>query len=226
MKNSRLLFVKSLCIAALYFIAPMMSFGQAYVDGTVDNVVTPVKLLSFTANKSGADVEVNWSTANETNNNYFNIQRSNNGTDFSNIAKVQGGGTSVSNQTYAYTDVSVPNTNLYYRLQQVDNDGKTSFSSIVLIKATKNGSLELTVYPNPAVDHHVALTLNAPVGLYNISVTSMNGGRVYTGKLNNSGGQSSIQIQLPVSVPTGTYVIDATNSTGEIRLSKTMIVTQ
>ena len=123
---------------AAFIAIPSMLNAQNFVDGVVDSVVvTPINLTTFTGNKIEKNVQLNWTTATEKNNSHFNIQRSNDGLNFENITKVMGKGNSSSINNYFYTDVNVPNNNLYYRLQQVDVDGKSTLSAVILIKYEK-----------------------------------------------------------------------------------------
>jgi hypothetical protein len=110
----------------------------------------PVTWLSFRAALEGDDVQLTWSTASESNNEGFGVQRSENGRDWQTLAFVPGAGTTSEVTNYEYTDQS-PITNhqsLYYRLQQRDFDGTTDYSPIRVIQlGTQSG---LRVYPNPA----------------------------------------------------------------------------
>ena len=96
--------------------------------------VTPVELSSFSASVSNGAVNLSWKTATEVNNKGFNVERSANKSDWSNLAFVQGNQTSTSAIAYSYVDKSVSNAGkYYYRLKQVDNNGSYKYSSIVEI---------------------------------------------------------------------------------------------
>jgi len=112
--------------------------------------VIPVELTSFTAENSNGNVTLKWSTATETNNYGFEIERSKDGSLFSKLAFINGNGTTVSTSNYTYTDGNIESSNYYYRLKQVDFDGSVSYSKVIEI----NGLLELRYslnqnYPNP-----------------------------------------------------------------------------
>lgn len=110
----------------------------------------PIHLLAFTATKQKASVLLNWQTASEMNNAYFSIERSNNGNNFSEIGKVNSKGTSNQLQEYSFTDGQPFNGQNYYRLQQVDNDGKYTYSKVVGVDFP--ATLIYRLYPNPAKD--------------------------------------------------------------------------
>ena len=117
------------------------------------NVVLPVSLLNFdvTANKSA--IVVSWITALELNNKGFHLERSTNGISFEKISWVQGKINTNSETAYTFSDNFVqPNTVYYYRLRQVNEDGKETFSAI------KKGRIAVTtitasVSPVPANDY-------------------------------------------------------------------------
>ncbi|MHA4811031.1 hypothetical protein ACX0G9_23185 [Flavitalea flava] len=109
--------------------------------GTVTNPSTcftfnvlPITLSSFTAMEKGEKVQLNWTTASEQNNDFFEIQRSLTGIDFSKIGKVKGSGTSNTTQNYTFIDLSPATGTNLYRLRQLDLDGKSSYSGIRTVK--------------------------------------------------------------------------------------------
>ena len=109
----------------------------------------PVELSLFSANVKERKVELNWQTATELNNKGFEIER-NTGNGWQNIGFVAGKGTSNTVNNYSFTD----NSNLYgkvsYRLKQVDNDGKFTYSNAVEVELGLPKSIELLAnYPNP-----------------------------------------------------------------------------
>lgn len=113
----------------------------------------PVTWLSFRAVAEGEDVKLTWSTASESNNEGFGVQRSENGRDWQPIGFVEAAGTGTSSevQTYSFTDntLSTLNSQLaYYRLEQRDFDGTTDYSPIRVIQLSTTGGIR--VYPNPA----------------------------------------------------------------------------
>jgi hypothetical protein len=93
-------------------------------------VVLPVSLTSFTARKSNSQIQLAWSTASESNNSHFEIERSVNGTDFVKIGERKGAGNSSSILKYSFLDNNPANGTNYYRLKQVDFDGKFEYSDI------------------------------------------------------------------------------------------------
>jgi hypothetical protein len=105
----------------------------------------PIKLLSFTAKKSGDSGLLNWTTVIETNNDYFSIERSLDAMYFETIANVEGAGNNFTKINYSYNDVHVPNGTLYYRLKQTDFDGNYTYSEVIVLQTDENNSAHMTM---------------------------------------------------------------------------------
>jgi hypothetical protein len=132
------------------------------LSGTSSNWVSvsalPVNLVNFTGtNKDGTNL-LQWSTASEQNSSRFEVQRSENGSDFSTVGTVAAAGNSDKVINYQYEDKPLSNASqYYYRLKMVDKDGATKYSSVVLIR---NSAATLSlVYPNPATDR-ITISIN------------------------------------------------------------------
>ncbi|MBB1287307.1 T9SS type A sorting domain-containing protein [Flavisolibacter sp. BT320] len=93
----------------------------------------PIQLRSFTATKVGSQVQLAWSTASETNNKGFDVQRSQNGSDWVSIGFVNGAGQSTQNRNYQFEDFAPLQGKNYYRLVQVDFDNRSTASHIALV---------------------------------------------------------------------------------------------
>ncbi len=129
-------------------VAATVNYNTGSVVLTINNIVLPLRLLSFSSNETNQNlVQLNWQTTNEINSSHFIVQRSGNGTTFDNIGRVEARNTSGSND-YSVTDASPIDGVNFYRLQIVDIDSKTTYSSI--IKIVFSGKSELQVFPNPA----------------------------------------------------------------------------
>ncbi|WP_169788165.1 T9SS type A sorting domain-containing protein [Rufibacter tibetensis] len=114
--------------------------------------VLPVTLTNFTGSRSGDVVNLAWATASEKDNDFFEVQQSEDGKSFRAVGeKVKGAGTTAVAQSYKAT-VSAQTTNTtYFRLKQVDFDGKFEYSKVVAVKGAGKVSSQasLAAYPNP-----------------------------------------------------------------------------
>ena len=110
----------------------------------------PVELKSFSASIRDAFVQLNWSTASETNNRGFEVQRKIDGSDFITIGFVQGKGTTTQAQNYSFVDNNVQAGKYQYRLKQIDLDGSYSLSSVAEVSILSPIEFNLAQnYPNP-----------------------------------------------------------------------------
>jgi hypothetical protein len=98
--------------------------------GFVSTAVLPVSLLSFNVFNNNNSVQLKWITASEVSNDYFSIERSNDGYAWTSIGTVKGVTGSNTNTTYSFTDKNINAAITYYRLKQVDNKGSFSYSEI------------------------------------------------------------------------------------------------
>ena len=118
----------------------------------VEDFTIPVELTSFAASLEGEAVALAWSTATETNNAGFDVERSTDGETFTTIGFEPGVGTTEETQSYRFVDRDAPfATTLFYRLRQVDTDGTFEYSPVVEVQVTPSAVALLPVAPNPVV---------------------------------------------------------------------------
>lgn len=117
------------------------------VDGFSMYSTLPVELLSFDAGIQENSVVLDWSTASEVNSDYFTVERSQDGINFTEFSKVSCTGNSAFQNNYSTVDVSPYEGTSYYRLKQTDFDGAIKFSEIKTVNMHTYSEFE--VYPNP-----------------------------------------------------------------------------
>ncbi len=119
-----------------------------------DGGALPVKLTSFEAKAVESAVNLKWTTQTEINNSGFMVERSTNARQYSILSFVPGAGTTTEVKNYEYNDKTVKaKTQYYYRLKQVDYDGKYEYSPVEAVKIGGNGKYEMTEFiPNPSRD--------------------------------------------------------------------------
>ncbi|MEN7548912.1 T9SS type A sorting domain-containing protein [Rapidithrix thailandica] len=112
------------------------------------NNLLPIELVTFDAKRKQGTVHIFWTTASETNNNAFVLERSPDGLNFMALHKQAGAGTSHEEHHYSFTDQApLPGIN-YYRLRQRDFDGNTSVSPVIAVNH-KTSTLKAKIFPNP-----------------------------------------------------------------------------
>lgn len=137
----------------------------------------PVNWLTFTANKNqNKTVALQWSTVNEINNSYYEIEKSIDGTTYINIGKIDAGNLP-GLQQYLFNDLKPYSRDNFYRLKQFDKDGKYSFSKIVKVYMDETSG-QYIVYPNPAINKSTVRVLT-PARQLTISLTDASGKLVY-----------------------------------------------
>lgn len=107
------------------------------------DIPLPVQLKSFNAIVANRTVALSWATAAESNNDYFSIERSEDGVRFEAVGKVKGAGTTGVRTDYAFTDDQPLSGVSYYRLKQTDFDGTESFSRTVSVEFSNRKAIEL-----------------------------------------------------------------------------------
>ena len=153
--NSWQLLENSLDLALTTFTSGTVGWSTSWNSPIIYKYVgppmpVPVELTSFIATTNGMEVILNWSTATETNNQGFDIERSRNNVSFDKIGFVPGFGTSTEPRNYSYSDQPVNTGTYYYRLKQVDYDGSSTYSNAVEVQwRILNSYLLEQNYPNP-----------------------------------------------------------------------------
>jgi hypothetical protein len=136
-----------------------------------DNI--PVELSSFTARADYGVVELVWTTETETNNQGFEVQRSN-GSEFETLAFIEGNGTTSETQVYSYSDRNVNVGTYNYRLKQVDFDGTFEFSNVIEADVPAPAEFALDQnYPNPfnpstAINFRLAVDSKVSMKVFNV----------------------------------------------------------
>jgi hypothetical protein len=127
------------------------TFSEITRSITLNNTfVAPVKLTSFTTNLTNCSTTtLHWQTTQEQNNKGFTIEQSTNAIDFYSVGFVPSKGNGSTVQNYNYTTSTLINGKIYFRLKQIDNDGRFEYSPVVSV-VVKCAANNLTISPNPA----------------------------------------------------------------------------
>lgn len=186
--------------SGLYRLKIIDSYQNTVLSPTlnVSAIPLPVTWQSFTAKMgSNGRITLNWSTANERNADHFEVQRSTDSKRFETIGIVTAVGNASRSSVYWYEDEILPKGIYYYRLKQLDVDGKSDITRIVGIRVEGNELVRL--FPNPAQDVVVIQSGNA-----------LNQVRIYNpaGKLVRSADTNERIIRLNIhDLPSGLYVV-------------------
>lgn len=192
-----------------FFIAPGDNIQG--VNAGIRLEALPIELLSFSGNwdEATGTIILDWATASEINNDYFDIERVvGNSGDFLAVGQVTGGGTTTATLNYSYQDLGIKKSGTYYyRLKQVDYDGGYDYSNIIAIDVLLNNQAGIKVFPNPVTE---TFQLDLYVGqedYANIKLTDFMGrdlSQVLAKKL--FAGHNIIDINVK-DIPSGAYML-------------------
>lgn len=193
--------------------------GACHNNGFVGTgVVLPVNLISFSGASVEKGIQLEWATSSEINNSHFLIQRSSDGNEFNTIGQLEGAGQSNRLLMYNFLDESPLDSYNYYRLIQVDFDGKETISNMISVGFSPTKENNIQVYPNPTKTGDV------------IKVGIENGEREFTVNILNTSGNfvdaikandSFVYIQTAGMKP-GLYIFQVLSS-GETTYKKVLI---
>ncbi|HSQ44680.1 MAG TPA: T9SS type A sorting domain-containing protein [Ginsengibacter sp.] len=192
-------------------------------DGTAvinpDNVPEggplPVSMVSFTASLfQDKKVKLDWKTSMEINCRKYEIERSFDGNIFSNVAEVPGAGTTSSIHSYSYLDdiSSVGCSIIYYRIDQIDNDGKSSYSKVLQVKINDE-MRQLIISPNPFTSYiSIKITWNKNENV-TAKIINLQGSEVFTKNIQMNKGANYVPIDDVSDLPPGNYFIQFISAT-------------
>jgi hypothetical protein len=169
----------------------------------------PVTFLSFKGEKQCDEVKLNWATAMEKDNDYFTIEKSSDGINFSELAKIPSAKQSKSTTEYQYSDSRIYGAVVFYRLSQTDIEGKRNTLSIIKIINPSEGMLA-NIFPNPTTD---LLNLNFEVDhpeKITLQMSNMNGEIILKQQLNLNRGNNLISIPM-TEYQNGAYFLMISN---------------
>lgn len=198
-------FLNGVSLNALYGGGEGDGFAKAEFSGAI---VLPLELLSFDATSKETYVLVKWVTASEQNNDFFTVERSQNGALFNNLVVVPSQGNSQTVQVYTINDHDPLQGRSYYRLKWTNVDGQSSYSDIRSILFDNNNSQDFLLFPNPNDGKTIYIELDAETTNENISVSlaDMQGRIVYQMQKASLIG-NRISIHLSQNLAKGSYVV-------------------
>jgi hypothetical protein len=155
------------------------SLANTYYWGSVNPgyTILPVNLVSFTAQPQTGNILLNWLTAAEGDCSYFSLERSADGANYTELARLPAAGGPDWGHQYLYTDNSPGTARNYYRLKMVSHSGAASYSGVVV--ANLSGYNSLVLFPNPSNGKTISARVNTPGGgVYSVDVYNDQGTQV------------------------------------------------
>ena len=206
--------------------APSLCSGPATVLITFQTQgALPVTLIDFGAIYDNDKVNIKWTSTFELNNDRYEVERSTDGVSFKSVGIVKGLGTSSTKHDYQFNDdvsKNVLNKNdLYYRLKQVDLDGKTSYTKVLVVRVYRTKTLQsLSVTPNPAInDIKVNIQLNETAYIV-LKVANSSGIEVMRKTTRGSNGTNSLRLEGTSRLQAGVYFLEVIVNSNERMMVK------
>lgn len=168
----------------------------------------PVELLSFSAECMTKDISLKWTTASELNNNYFDLEKSTNGFDFSLLRRITGSGTVNSLSHYEFIDHNPQQSKLFYRLKQTDFNGENEDLKTISINPCRDNNSGIV----SAIQTGSTLKIVASVSYtdaYNVTIIDNAGRLIIKTTLNLNDGINELSLSNYISK--GLYLININN---------------
>lgn len=199
--------------------ASALPIGNAYTPWVLSSVAAPlpVELTSFTSSCSGNSVELSWSTASETNNSHFTVQRSDDGVNFRDIGTRAGHGTTTQMHFYSLTDTEPTSGATYYRLKQTDYNGQFTTTPLIVQDQCGNGGETVSSFAN---GNDLVIDIFTPNSSeYTINVFDAQGKLVVADVV--AAGEGSNRYDLNGVIPSvGIYMVTVTGASGMQYINK------
>lgn len=185
-------------------------------------VALPVEYISFTGKVLEPGINLlEWQTATETNSDHFVVQRLVTEDQYRDLGVVPAAGNSSTVRKYEFIDNKAPEGYAYYRLKQVDCDGKEYYSSTIMVGGI-SGTVDLTnIYPNP-VENELFLTIQSDGTPFNLYIIDPQGHQTLLDKVSSYQGQMRLKYDVS-HLTSGTYTLQAINEKGAILFTKTFV---
>lgn len=183
--------------------------GIVYTPGTVTiSTALPASLNWFSATRTRNAVTIKWITTEEKNTANFEVEKSNNGVNFSSIFKTDAAGYSSIAKTYSFDDASANfliNPILYYRIKTIDYDGRYTYSKVILVKNDEQLG-NLTFYPNP-VKSQINIQLKSEISeVATAQILDLSGRIILEQKIQLNQGSTSFSMNVSKLIA-GNYVL-------------------
>lgn len=120
---------------------------------SIANSPLAIQLLYFNAKCHNSNINISWATALENNNDYFTLDRTQDGINFKQLGKFDGSFNSNQTINYSFIDNEPLQGISYYRLRQTDFDGKNEYFNLTAVSCGQNDFHKFKIFPNPAVSN-------------------------------------------------------------------------
>ncbi|HSU27431.1 MAG TPA: T9SS type A sorting domain-containing protein [Chitinophagaceae bacterium] len=176
----------------------------------------PVKFGSIRGYAKNNGIQVDWTVYTEDNVDHYEVERAADGRQFQTVGSVISRNSTIQTD-YHFFDAAPLLRDNFYRIKNVDIDGKFSYSNIIRVSPASQVNI-LSIYPNPVQNGSLNFQTPDPGrGIYNVKVINNNGQVIYTREFNHAGGDLSQAIQLPSGIKGGLYYLRLESETSNFQ---------
>lgn len=184
----------------------------------------PITLMNFSALWNNGQVNLTWNTAQEFNTASFIVEKSDDGlNNWTPVATVAAAGNSTTMKSYSAIDAQ-PYAISYYRIKEIDTDGKVSYTNIVRVAGQEKSNASVKVYPNPAVSKASVSVYSNKNQQVSVQVYNANGVMMQSFSKQLGFGNNSFDIANVASFNSGMYIVNVTdgdhNKMGSVQFIK------
>jgi hypothetical protein len=173
--------------------------------------IVPVTFTAIKAFQQYNNITVDWDVSNQLNTKKYLVEKSTNGSNFTQVASIAATGNVSAGITYNWIDTHPMAGNNYYRILNIGNNGATQYSQVVKVNIGADNA-GITVYPNPITDETIGIQFNnMPGGQYNIRLLNPLGKTMLIKDINYAGGSATEKITLSKGIVKGIYNLEITN---------------
>lgn len=200
---------------------PGIPYQQIHCNSIVSPL--PVDFLYLEGEKTAAGNLLTWAVESESRNDYFTLETSTDGENWTELAKVKGRGTSQEAKTYSYTDTKYAQSSVYYKLSQTDLDGKRNE---LALKYLPLSGVDFRLFPNPVSDRLVHIEFSDNSEAAHLVVRNELGQVVLEQDLSpvsQSGKTAQYSSELQLEQPSGVYLVEVQAGNQLVNRSKLVI---
>jgi hypothetical protein len=184
--------------------------GQYTFCGTTDlgsSITLPINFTSFNVIEQNATAYLSWSTTTDNTHYTFEIEKSVSGNQFYTIGNVSNNITNINSANYTYVDKDITNENIYYRIKQIDAQGKFNYSAIAYLKIKNAKANSVAIFPNPVLDKITTKFISNNSGAGSIRIFNIYGELVQTLNIHITKGENIISFNKSYKLEEGAYTL-------------------
>jgi hypothetical protein len=207
--------------AANTVTASFSAFG-AFVVAEI-GAALPVKFGSIKAYEKQNGIQLDWKVYAENKVKNYEIERSGDGRQYTTVGSLPALYNNTSDGDYGFFDANPLPGISYYRIRNMDLDGKSAYS--IVVRVNRNKAIKgLSLYPNPVLNRIVSLQgSDLGRGNYKISLFAANGQEVYKQQIKHNGGTISQTLELPSTISKGVYMFSVRDENGDIIFNEKLV---